>query len=196
MSKAIRTAGFVVTGLSIGWLVGLSASPVVSIALSTVLGCVAAALAALNGRPATSGGGAATPGLSPEGAVSIALLVVGIAVGSILGITGRTHNWLGRDVRSEIDFWEGLGIQRSAVVDRLFATAYPPTANQGTPSATTAGVLFAVANDECRRLLALTPDRLPVEMEASPNRIFNVLSTASSEPGRLRAAVEELCQGR
>ena len=51
-SKQPRTAiiaALVVTGFGIGWLAGLSVSPVVSIVLTSVTGVAAAAVTALSG---------------------------------------------------------------------------------------------------------------------------------------------------
>ena len=45
-SKLLRYLGISVTGSGIGWLVGLSASPVVSIVITSITGSAAAIIAA------------------------------------------------------------------------------------------------------------------------------------------------------
>jgi hypothetical protein len=91
----------VVIGLGIGWLAGLSVSPVVSIVISSVLGTVAAVVAMLSGLEPTSTDGEKTAtvrqflGLQPK-PWPIMWLVIGIAVGSMFGIRAQLPLvWLG-----------------------------------------------------------------------------------------------------
>lgn len=73
-------------GCGIGWLAGLSVSPVVSVVLSTLLGIAAGLLAVMKGAdPANRSSIDAGPA---------AWLVVGIALAATMGIVARTHKWL------------------------------------------------------------------------------------------------------
>ena len=105
-SQASKSAAFalVITGFGIGWLAGLAVSPVVSLVISSVLGTVAAIVAVLSGLEPTSTNGEKTAtlrqflGLHPN-PWPIALLVVGITFGSVLGILARNNNWLGSTLK-------------------------------------------------------------------------------------------------
>ena len=70
-------------GISLGWLTGLSASPVIASVLGVVLGSLMGIVAALRWER-----------LSPDVATAFAL-VLGMGVGAPGGIYVRSHNWLG-----------------------------------------------------------------------------------------------------
>lgn len=118
-----------VTGLGVGWLVGLSVSPVLSIVITSVTGSAAAIVAALSGLEDR------TNEIGSEGQhrvwrwnvnpMPLALLMIGILTGSIIGILARNNHWLGSDISSEILKWTDQGINRKDILDRLFEVNYP-----------------------------------------------------------------------
>lgn len=84
-------------GLAVGWLCGLSYTPVLGTVLSTVLVVVvslAATLAGVEqpGPPSTDSG--KRPRIDPR---PVALLLAGIAAAAPLGVAARTHGWFGRE---------------------------------------------------------------------------------------------------
>ena len=124
-SKQPRTAiiaAFVVTGFGIGWLAGLSVSPVVSIVLTSVTGVAAAAVTALSGlKEETDQAESKVRWRLPRIEVwPLALLIVGMLIGSTLGILARNYHLFGSDVTSEIQKWAAVDVPKEAVVDRLF----------------------------------------------------------------------------
>lgn len=96
-----------VTGFGIGWLAGLSVSPVVSIVISSVLGTVAVLVAVVSGLEATSTDGVTKTtvrqflGLHPN-PWPITCLVIGLTLGSMVGIRARNYHWFGSDLSSEL----------------------------------------------------------------------------------------------
>jgi len=122
----------VVTGFGIGWLAGLSVSPVVSIVMSSVLGTVAAVVAVLSGLEPASTDGEKTAsfrqflGLQPK-PWPIMCLVIGIAVGSMVGIRARNYHWFGSDLSSELAKWEAADLANNPIARRLFELQYPYT---------------------------------------------------------------------
>lgn len=128
---SVATA-LVVTGFGIGWLAGLAVSPVVSIVITSVLGTVAAVVAVLSGLESTSPAGEKTAtlrqflGLHPN-PWPVALLVIGITLGSVFGILARNYNWLGSDLSSELNKWARADLENNAVALRIFELQYPYT---------------------------------------------------------------------
>src|SRR5688500_6295852 len=98
----MKLAALLVTGAAIGWLMGLSVSPVVGIVLTSMLGAsvtVIGVMAALPGDTALPG----TRMRTTLGAVSpypLLAIMVGIAAGSPLGSVARTGGWFGDVARS------------------------------------------------------------------------------------------------
>lgn len=138
-SKQPRTAvitALVVTGFGIGWLAGLSVSPVVSIVLTSVTGIVATMIAALSGVKEEFLNSEASPkglkrlrdAVTP---VPIAYLVAGVVIGVGIGVWVRTHDLLSPEtptaptIAAEVDQWVAAGLtDRAEVARRLFESRY------------------------------------------------------------------------
>lgn len=122
-------------GLGIGWLTGLSSSPVVNLVIAGVIGLVTA----FNGSQAVQADKkdeSQLPMKSYRPNLTyghLAIVVAGIIVGSSAGVLARTHEWLGAAIfplnstaqSREIDFWVGQNLDKEFVVNRLFSNAYP-----------------------------------------------------------------------
>jgi hypothetical protein len=124
-----------ISGLGIGWLIGLSLSPVLHIVVSSIVAAVVAVTAAIAGL--TSQNGESDSSNREEGIrthrrkvtvspVPMALLVVGIAAGACCGIYARTHDWFGVDPSAIFHKWQGAGLNEQELKRRLFDNLYPP----------------------------------------------------------------------
>lgn len=125
-------AALVMTGFGIGWLVGLSVSPVVSIVVTSVTGVAGGVVAALSGLKYEANSATEANKLHQSlglriDPIPVGLLVVGIFLGSILGILARNYSWLGSDLSSELIKWERAGLNKTEVARRLFELQYPYT---------------------------------------------------------------------
>jgi hypothetical protein len=56
----------------------------------------------------------------------LALLIIGLAPGAILGISTRTHEWLEADPRSFVYRWQRVGLDKKEVAQRLLDQIAPP----------------------------------------------------------------------
>ncbi|MBV7336176.1 hypothetical protein KFU94_49670 [Chloroflexi bacterium TSY] len=157
-----------VTGSGVGWLVGLSISPVVSIVITSVAGSAAAIIAAMSGvdKKATddSNDNHRSHAQWTVNPAPLTWLVVGLIVGLILGILARNNHLLGSDISTEIKRWSkaGLiqaGLSKEEIVLKLFEAQISTVAaggeeatQSGASTPSTGTVLFTISADECGAL--------------------------------------------
>ena len=127
----ISGLSLLVSGLCVGWMVGLSVSPILQTVLTSVLVVVTAVVSLLAGVSATSPKGTDPPTPPAEAKSPLAievnpapvmLLLVGIALGASFGLFARTNlllgpngNWLsGR-----------TGLTSQQIYSRAFSNVYP-----------------------------------------------------------------------
>jgi hypothetical protein len=206
MTKQVRknTLSLIIIGLGIGWLAGLSVSPVVSIIITSIVGVVITLLSALSGlkilEQSEKSPDAETSSHWQVDPIPIAFLILGIVLGSILGITARTHNWLGIDihvdVHAEIQKWKAVGIDEKDIVQRLFEREYPLSESSKNVSQADIkqSVLFGQTHNECQRLLSYSPDNLPIQLTISTIDIFNDLPSIIHDPEILEKVVTAQCE--
>lgn len=149
-----------IVGLGIGWLAGLSASPVISGVLASLL-VVAGGL--IVGRvenkelPVPAGSQAKVP---------LAILVVGIALGSTGGVVVRTHDLLG---------------------------VAAPGRGDGKNVSTREGVLFQVAASECEELRNSGESQIRLRVKSSNNQRVSRLAEEFPDDGTLLKVARALC---
>ncbi|MCI5131815.1 MAG: hypothetical protein D3904_09875 [Candidatus Electrothrix sp. EH2] len=146
--KIYHAVSLVIIGLGIGWLMGLSISPVVATVLSGILGAVLVLAAVLSGF-FYGGNASLIKNISDVSPVPFAWLMLGIIAGTSLGILVRTHNVLGivsvekqdnsftkmqkeltqlkkqEGEGGEKGKWEGLDIFLSDIAQRIIDKHYP-----------------------------------------------------------------------
>ena len=124
------------TGVGVGWLIGLSVSPVLHIIVGSVIAVAAGAVGSLAGLDAKSKGepdrdqdvpldNRRNIQLDP---LPLALLVVGLAIGAPLGIYVRTNDLLGPKPERFAQKWSGTELNEDEIQKRLFDTLYPASA--------------------------------------------------------------------
>jgi hypothetical protein len=232
--KIVGAICLVVSGAGIGWLMGPSMSPVLHIVVAGLLTLIAGAVAALTGLNGTAGPEAMeeSPPKKPEDsapsappaklqnrfeprrvtAVPLACFIVGIVLGSSLGIYGRTQDWLGADPKALVTKWQITKLPDDQIAKRLFDQLYPPVALSGGKSkgseqgdknaeaasspqvaARLAGGLFgSVAPDEYKEFRSAPDKDLRRLMQASKNVRVRNFAGRCGDALCLRAAVEEL----
>jgi hypothetical protein len=130
------------SGMGVGWLIGLSVSPVIHIVITSLIAFVVSITGALAGLKVTpddeppSESSSLKQKLQVEiNPVPVMLIVIGIAFGASLGVYGRTNNWLGTNVNNFVAEWEKTRLGEQEISKRLFETLYPAKA-ESTPTNT------------------------------------------------------------
>ena len=130
-SDITKYPSIIITGVGVGLLVGLSISPVVSIVITSVTGAAAAIIAAMSGlenksKTRNDNNKQSNSDLQWNvNPIPLAMLVIGIVVGSISGICIRNQDLLGgSDLSSEIRQWTDAGLDQQEVTRRLFESHY------------------------------------------------------------------------
>lgn len=169
----------IIIGLGIGWLVGLSVTPGTTLTVITSIMTVVVLLI-------TVVSGLESKALENEhlkwkvSPIPIALFVIGLVVGSSLGIYARTHNLLGVDMEES----------RSNLPKVVESTLENSTRNLPDPTKT---ILFASEYDECERLQAFSVDKLPRKVKSSTIKEIRKLPSIIEKPERLKQVLEVVC---
>lgn len=206
-------ACLLLSGAAIGWLIGLSVSPVVHLVVTSVLAVVGGLVSALAGLPVAESESSDPAPSTPRSGIShrrltpvpLALFLIGLVPGASLGLTARTHEWFGADPRGLVNKWSATGLTEKEIALRLFDQMYPPTAAQkeggkasdggaDTMSKRLTGGLYAgVSPKECDQFrAALTGADLRRAMRASRNERVRRFEEKCRDDAALKAAVEEL----
>ncbi|HKS29637.1 MAG TPA: hypothetical protein VJS44_17545 [Pyrinomonadaceae bacterium] len=132
------------SGVGIGWLIGLSVSPVIHIIITSLIALAVSVTGTLAGINIDQKESAAEPDDKPKrrvlvevNPVPLMLVVIGLAIGSSIGVYARTNSWLGPDPNSFVEKWKDTELTKREIVRRLFDDLYPPRA--GSTTSTTAG---------------------------------------------------------
>jgi hypothetical protein len=193
-----RIFQYALTGLAIGWLVGLSTSAVVGIVLTSVMGSVAALLAASHGSAATLKGifsnGKDSAASSVERVAptsTLTALIAATALGATAGVWARTHDWFAPTDAQIVKHWSDLGLDASVVRQRLFDARFPlgkPIESRATT------VLFNVSVEECAELLSLDRSALRKSIEASTNPAIAAMARPGVSDEDLQKAIQVICK--
>ncbi|WP_428331620.1 hypothetical protein [Mucilaginibacter sp.] len=153
------------SGLVIGWLAGLSLSPVIEVVLTSLISLLASSAALLVGMQ-KFGENELPEGKGIKSALPVFLLILGIGIGAPVGVIARTNMWFGRTVENRISAFTDLGIPRDTAlkylkqyeIDQLKAVPAPPkkaeAGKKDEPAARTpndAGI-YATRTDLCNLL--------------------------------------------
>lgn len=132
------------SGLGLGWLVGLSISPVIQTVLASLVAVVVSLSSALAGlRPSEpevddsqETGSAKDTGHRRRRRFPILLdplpvmtMVIGLAFGTAVGIYARTNDLLGSRNNLLVEEWKDTGLTAKEITTRVFDSLYPPSSN-------------------------------------------------------------------
>ena len=139
-------AALFVSSLCVGWLVGLSASPILHVIVGSVIALIVAIVGALAGVQLEVGAkdeSKDTPNGMPVGTVKgfsvnplpVAVFAVGLALGATTGIFARTNEFFGPNTERFVKHWQGIGLTDVEIKRRLFEELYPVASHNHTQAA-------------------------------------------------------------
>ena len=116
-------AALLVCGLCIGWLFGMSASPVLHILVGAVVTLIGGIVSGMVGISMSPSEGKETPTKFAKSANPwpIAIMLIGIVPGAALGIYIRTNDLLGTDAIRFIKRWNVTGLSEKELSLYLFS---------------------------------------------------------------------------
>jgi hypothetical protein len=168
-----QNLSILVLGAGIGWLSGLSISPVIEHVITALIGLaggVVTGIYSVRSRVASSSE-ANTPSVS---ALPAALLVVGMAVGAPLGIMGRTHAIFGN----------------AGQKDQVKQSAGKSSDNEGK------AVLYDAHTTDCGEFMGVENQdaELRNAMKLSTQPWAKVLADSETDPTVVKAVMEAICE--
>jgi hypothetical protein len=187
------------SGIGLGWLTGLSASPVISIVLTSVFAVATGVITALSSIDQPKDGQTKGP-LHRADAWPVAVLLLAIVFGSMVGIRARVNEWIGDSPSRIARRWrsEGLPLSTDAIVKQLFEEQHGVTSPSAGNKEQRAGdradkpYLFAISQTVCDTLRAKEGGLLRYEMQHSGNPQLIEFAMRVDNPVALKAAVETL----
>lgn len=199
---------FIIIGLGIGILAGLSVSPVLSIILTSLMAAAATLAAVLGGYQKDAKD-------RKVNALPLAVLVMFILLGAGCGMYGRI-NWsrsLGADIRAEalyppsehhlskiVQEWTGLGLDEDAVKNKIFeiymagaAEVLEQQAKQSAPATLATAFSSSVEVDDCTKM----DNALDSELQNAMKRVrvdeIQEIAERVDDPEILRLMVKMVC---
>ncbi|MBA2882473.1 hypothetical protein HNR65_002825 [Desulfosalsimonas propionicica] len=161
----------ILTGIGIGWLMGLSISPVVGVVITSLLTLSGAAVTAFRQELPKSLKN------RTNNAWPIAILTIGLAVGASFGIFARTHDIFGLDYQTTINGKEET-VPKSSLSKNLVSKT----------------VLFNLTSDECGEMLIAGPQKIRSIFKTSSHEEIRILGDIIDDHETLVIIAEALCE--
>lgn len=152
-----------ICGLSVGWIMGLSISPIAHIVIGSLMGVIVVVLSLQIGISYNNNHSLwniinLSVGSSEEdekkrriNIYPIAIIFIGLIFGSSLGIFARTNDWFGLDIDKEAQFWNDRGQKKQQIYDAIFEWKYNVSSdlNEQLVNIKTRTFLFSVPSNFC-----------------------------------------------
>lgn len=183
MSVNLKAMYLSASGLCLGYLMGMSVSPVVSIVLTSLVALVVGVASTLAGiekdakpDPITVVPARSRMELNP---LPVTALVVGITFGSVVGVWSRTHDWLATSASD------------------LKAAGKSVSIDDGSTKAHSA-VLFGIASSECADLRSAPAEGLyeAIVRTVSDRDVRVVADACRTDRNCLRSLVYTICKDK
>lgn len=195
-----------ISGFGVGMLSGLSVSPVISIIINGIIGVAVATITVLSGlKPSDDSATTSWPRIQPVTPFPVAILVIGIVTGALVGVPIRTYQLLGPNIDRTVSVWvapspQSSGLTAEEVRRRIFESTYPiaesVTLNSTTGSANLPGLHSApFSASNCDLLTTTTAERLPAIMVAlsADEPTLSALAQVITNTQQLDKVIDILC---
>jgi hypothetical protein len=185
-----------IIGVGLGWLVGLSQSPVIA-GVVTALVAAAAALVGALGGPDIAGSDDTSRLQKVAKLISpapLAALMIGLAVGAPLGLHARNHGFFSpsradhmKELEDTVARWTAMGMARDVIVARLFEREFPARTDGNTDAgvsesgAVPSGLVASGAAEECAGFRRAGKDQILLELRSSTRPAVRSLANALAD---------------
>jgi hypothetical protein len=138
-SLLVRGICLLISGVGIGWLIGLSVSPIIHIIITSLIALVVSVTGALAGIKVDEKEDSADDGKSKRkvqvevNPLPLMFMIIGLVIGSSLGVYARTNGWLGPDPNGFVEKWKDTELTKQEISRRLFDDLYPVRAGSTNP---------------------------------------------------------------
>lgn len=134
------------SGLALGWMVGLSVSPVIQTIIASLMAVVVSVCTTLAGLPREKAEGNEDDSIDSRikssrawrrdlseffNPLPVMLMVVGLSCGASVGVYGRANNWLGARTNVYVEEWKETGLTPKEITTRVFNLFYPSPSSSG-----------------------------------------------------------------
>lgn len=150
--KILNIISLLLCGISIGWLMGLSASPVIQTVLSSMLAVITSTLSLLLSFQEGMLKEKITDKLGVINVIPLSVFLVGLSLSATAGVYARANDWYGIDPVSFKNKWEIKDKDKSGIIKRLYEELHGR--DSGTSNSVSQGVLFN-NSENCAELLKM-----------------------------------------
>jgi hypothetical protein len=137
-SRRSQAVYLILCGLGVGWLIGMSVSPVLGTVVGGILATLLAIVSALVGvdlpglepkaESARTGEGSVIPSLhrvrTQTNVLPLTCVILSIVAGALVGVYGRTNQWLAADPQAFILKWQSAGLTHEQALQLLVQSSY------------------------------------------------------------------------
>jgi hypothetical protein len=197
--SVLNIVGFIIIGLSLGWMVGLSVSPVLQVVVSSIITFIVSVVSVLVGFTYTNGTindvNSRTILNKRINILPLALFVLSTAIGVSFGIYNRTNERFGLYPDNLINRWSEDSITRERMKVDLFKKMYIESNEESKQKQFTAG-LFSVTVDDCGSLISKKGEDLRASLIQVSNGQFDSLIKSCDSDTCLNSIRDIICKGR
>jgi hypothetical protein len=150
--KIVNILSLLFCGFSIGWLMGLSASPIIQTVIGSLLAVITSVLALLSSIQKGEMKEKITYKLGNINLFPLSVFLIGLSTSATLGIYARTNDWFGINPQSFKDKWQLKDEDSSGIIEALYKELHPQDEKKS--NNVTQGVLFN-NSEGCDELLKI-----------------------------------------
>ena len=151
--KVLNIVSLVLCGTSIGWLIGLSASPVIQTVISSLLAVITSILTLLFSLQDGKLKDKISDNLGVINVFPLAVFLLGLSLAATIGIYARSNDWFGVNPQTFERKWEFKDKDSSGIIKSLYNEIH----NQDSKATNSIykGVLFN-SSENCNELLKIS----------------------------------------
>lgn len=152
--KILNIIALLVCGVSIGWLLGLSSSPIIETVIGSLLAIITTLMTLLFSVEKGSVKDKISDKLGTISILPLSIFLLGLSTSATVGIYARTNDWFGIDPQSFKQKWEAKDKDPSGIINALYNELHKQDAKGKSTNNINQGVLFG-NSEKCDELLQI-----------------------------------------